>query len=89
MSNAKHNGNPIDIKDWLSPMEASKELGMSIPSLRRFANKGKIVHLITDGGHRRYSRKSVEEFKMIPMSEKAKRERKEEKKEKIAYCRVS
>ena len=84
--NVYKNGNPIERKDWISSKEASRQLGVSIQSLRRFARDGKLVHLITDGGHRRYSQKSIEEFKMKPME---KVEKKIKEKESIAYCRVS
>lgn len=39
---------------FLRPSEAAKQLGISKSSLRTYAREGKIEHIYTTGGHRRY-----------------------------------
>lgn len=46
--------------EWLSLGAASRLLGVNPDSLRRWANAGRIDCITTPGGHRRFSRRSLE-----------------------------
>jgi len=46
--------------DWISLAEARRVLGLSASTLRRLADGGTIRTFVTPGGHRRFSRFSVE-----------------------------
>jgi excisionase family DNA binding protein len=52
----------MDQKDLISISEAASVLGVSIDTLRRWDESGKLVSLKTNGGHRKYSRSQVELF---------------------------
>ena len=46
--------------DWLSLSEASRVLGVSPATVRRWSNAGRLRVFTTPGGHRRFSRSSLE-----------------------------
>ncbi len=46
-------------EEWLSPREASRLLGVSAATLRRWGDAGQITAFTTPGGHRRFSRSSL------------------------------
>ena len=46
--------------DWLSLSEASRLLGVSTATLRRWSNAGRLTVFTTPGGHRRFSRSALE-----------------------------
>jgi excisionase family DNA binding protein len=46
--------------DWLSLAEASRLLGVSTATLRRWSDAGRVRTFTTPGGHRRYSRSALE-----------------------------
>jgi excisionase family DNA binding protein len=46
--------------DWLSLSEASRVLGVSAATLRRWSDAGRLRVFTTPGGHRRYSRDGLE-----------------------------
>lgn len=48
------------MSDWLGTKETARLLGVGATTLRRWADEGKLVHRRTAGGHRRFSRSSVE-----------------------------
>lgn len=60
--------------------DAAKELNISQSTLRRWVDQNKIPHKTTPGGHR---------FIDIDAYFKGKEETKEEKRERVFYCRVS
>lgn len=45
---------PIDQNRWLTLGEASRTLGVTANTLRRWADRGQIASFITPGGHRRF-----------------------------------
>jgi excisionase family DNA binding protein len=49
---------------WLSLGEASRLLGVSAATLRRWSDSGRLTAFTTPGGHRRFSRAALE--KMLP-----------------------
>ncbi len=53
-------------KHWLTIEEASKYLGVSQDTLRRWEKKGRLLPRRTMGGHRRYRRKQLEEILRQP-----------------------
>jgi excisionase family DNA binding protein len=55
VANSGHRG-----RDWLSIGPASELLGVDPDTLRRWADTGRIEAFATPGGHRRFSRRSVE-----------------------------
>ena len=48
---------------WLSIREASRLLGVSSSTLRRWSDRKLIAVSVTPGGHRRYTRASIEELR--------------------------
>src|SRR6476646_333372 len=46
--------------DWLSLAEASRVLGVSGATLRRWADDGRVPVFTTPGGHRRFSRRTLQ-----------------------------
>jgi len=46
--------------DWISLAEASRVLGVSGATLRRWADDGRVPVFTTPGGHRRFSRRTLE-----------------------------
>jgi excisionase family DNA binding protein len=51
---------PDASSDWLSLAEASAVLGVSGATLRRWADAGRVPVFTTPGGHRRFSRRSLQ-----------------------------
>jgi len=64
---------------YLSIKEAATFLGVAESTLRRWENEGKLTPERTSGGHRRYSKESLIAFK----------DKKDNNKLTIGYCRVS
>ena len=52
------------IQDWITLSEASRVLGVSPATLRRWSDAGRLRVFTTPGGHRRFSRSSLE--RMLP-----------------------
>jgi len=50
---------PEESGSWLSLGEASKVLGISQGSLRRWADRGQVASFTTPGGHRRFPRAAI------------------------------
>jgi predicted site-specific integrase-resolvase len=73
--------------DFLPGLEAAKVLGVSVKSLRNWADTGKINHIRLPSGTRRYDVTSVLETK--PTLERNDPPTTELPKERIVYCRVS
>lgn len=48
--------------EWLSLGAASRLLGVNADSLRRWANTGRVACITTPGGHRRFSRRSLQQI---------------------------
>ncbi len=46
--------------EWLTLAEASRVLGVSTATLRRWSNAGRVRSFTTPGGHRRFSRSALE-----------------------------
>lgn len=55
-------------KQWVTIADASRFLGVSRDTLRRWEKKGTLISRRTVGGHRRYSRKQLERALRQPMS---------------------
>ena len=51
---------PPTNQDWISLSEASRVLGVSPATLRRWSDAGRLRVFTTPGGHRRFSRSSLE-----------------------------
>ena len=51
---------PVSNPGWLSLGQASRLLGVSNGTLRRWADDGRLLAFTTPGGHRRFSREAVE-----------------------------
>lgn len=51
-----------DVDKWLSLSQAADILGVHNTTLRRWADNGDIPHMLTPGGHRRFSARDVEHF---------------------------
>jgi excisionase family DNA binding protein len=49
-----------DRRDWLSLGEASRLLGVSAATLRRWSDSGRLRPFTTPGGHRRFAREALE-----------------------------
>ena len=64
---------------YLSIREAAEFLGVAVSTLRRWEKEGKLESERTKGGHRRYPKEKLIAFK----------DKKENKKLTIGYCRVS
>ena len=62
-------------ENWVAPGEAAANLGVTVQTLRNWANNGEILHRETTGGHRRY---------LLPVTGSPDGER-----HGIAYARVS
>ena len=61
------NINPLT-KRWLTIEDASKYLGVSQDTLRRWEKKGRLIPRRTMGGHRRYLRRQLEELLKLPVT---------------------
>jgi excisionase family DNA binding protein len=48
---------------WLTVAEAAGFIGVSEPTLRKWTDAGRIAVFRTPGGHRRYLRAELEQFK--------------------------
>src|SRR5215212_7430799 len=46
--------------DWMTLSEASRVLGVSAATLRRWSDSGRLTVYTTPGGHRRFSRRALE-----------------------------
>jgi excisionase family DNA binding protein len=46
---------PSSANDWLTLKDAAERLGIHPTTLRRWADSGKIPHMVTPGGHRRFA----------------------------------
>ena len=55
----ERNGGPRD-KDYLRAAEAAALLHVSPKTVSRWAKEGKIPHILTLGGHRRFPRQEIE-----------------------------
>jgi excisionase family DNA binding protein len=55
-----HHGAAAGLSDWLSLAEASRVLGVSGATLRRWADDGRVPVFTTPGGHRRFSRRTIQ-----------------------------
>jgi excisionase family DNA binding protein len=51
---------PATGPDWLSLGDASRLLGVSSATIRRWSNDGRLATFVTPGGHRRFSRAALE-----------------------------
>src|SRR3954452_16748296 len=51
---------PSASSDWLTLADASHVLGVSGATLRRWADDGRVPVFTTPGGHRRFSRRTLE-----------------------------
>jgi excisionase family DNA binding protein len=47
-------------RDYLTSSEAAKALHVSPKTITRWANEGRINHMVTLGGHRRFLRRDVD-----------------------------
>jgi len=48
--------------DWLTLGEASRMLGVAPETLRRWADRGRVASFTTVGGHRRFSRRAMQQL---------------------------
>src|SRR5213593_1000408 len=55
-----HRDETATASDWLTLAEASRVLGVSGATLRRWADDGRIPVFTTPGGHRRFSRRTLQ-----------------------------
>ncbi len=51
---------PAELDAWLSLGEASRMLGISQGTLRRWADRGQVASFTTPGGHRRFPRATIQ-----------------------------
>jgi excisionase family DNA binding protein len=51
---------PASASDWLSLADASRVVGVSGATLRRWADDGRVPVFTTPGGHRRFSRRTLQ-----------------------------
>ena len=56
--------------DWLGLAEASRFLGIAGATLRRWADDGRVPVFTTPGGHRRFSRRALQQFLPAPRHER-------------------
>jgi excisionase family DNA binding protein len=61
--------------DWVGLGEASRVLGISHGTLRRWADEGRVAVFITPGGHRRFSRRTLRSILPAPRSRRPSLER--------------
>jgi len=47
-------------RDHLTPGQAARMLGVSPRTVSRWADEGRLTHLVTLGGHRRFLREEIE-----------------------------
>lgn len=48
-----------NLDDLLAPAQAAALIGVTAETIRRYAEAGRLPHLVTPGGHRRYRRSDV------------------------------
>jgi excisionase family DNA binding protein len=48
---------------WLTLGQAARYIGVSEPTLRKWTDSGRIAVFRTPGGHRRYTRSVLEQFR--------------------------
>lgn len=53
----------MTVGQWLTVGEAAKLIGVSEPTLRKWTDSGRIAVFRTPGGHRRYLRIELEQFR--------------------------
>jgi excisionase family DNA binding protein len=53
---------PVDPERWLTLTEASRALGVTPNTLRRWADRGQIPSFVTPGGHRRFPLAAIAAF---------------------------
>jgi excisionase family DNA binding protein len=53
------------VNDWLSISAASQLLGVSLPTLRRWSDEGRVPSVRTLGGHRRFSRQAIQSLNLL------------------------
>ena len=53
---------PTEEPDWLTLGEASRMLGVAPETLRRWADRGRVASFTTVGGHRRFSRRAMQQL---------------------------
>jgi excisionase family DNA binding protein len=55
----------VDISEtvWLTVRDASRFLGVSEPTLRKWTDRGDVAAFRTPGGHRRYMLEALERFR--------------------------
>jgi excisionase family DNA binding protein len=56
----RSNADPTAASDWMGLAEASAVLGVSGATLRRWADDGRVPVFTTPGGHRRFSRRTLQ-----------------------------
>jgi excisionase family DNA binding protein len=54
------------VHDWMSISAASQLLGVSLPTLRRWSDEGRVPSVRTLGGHRRFSRQAIKSLALLP-----------------------
>ena len=59
---SKHNETLVD---WLTLKQAAHKLGVHPTTLRRWADAGEILVMLTPGGHRRFAMADVERFAKV------------------------
>ncbi len=52
----------VEIKKWLTLLQAARILGVHPATLRRWADAGEIPFLLTPGGHRRFAEAEIHKF---------------------------
>jgi excisionase family DNA binding protein len=57
------------VDDWLSISAASQVLGISLPTLRRWSDDGRVPSVRTLGGHRRFSRQAIQSLNLLAIRE--------------------
>lgn len=80
-------------KKYVSGSEAAKTLGISQPTLRKWADDGLLESIRTAGGHRRYDLASLKKDEIdiedLNPEEEDTNDEKEPDRIKVCYCRVS
>src|SRR6478752_1156205 len=51
--------------EWISISRASQLLGVSLPTLRRWSDEGRVPSVRTLGGHRRYSLAAIQSLQSL------------------------
>lgn len=61
-SESEHEDSNDGLLQWLKPGQLSRQVGISISVLRRWANTGVVQTLVSEGGHRLFNMASVTEY---------------------------